>query len=161
MKLKNISEEDFARHHPGGQLGKRLLLTVEDVMRSGGQKPVIDVRSSIREMLVAPLVLSPLSFYFLWYSVGLGMSAIYVGWLAAKGAPLAAIKDLMGHADIATTMRYVHLAPSTLRTAIEMLNPETFLKPELGQPVGNQWLRTQQQELVAKKAIQENPAFAS
>src|SRR6185436_14711240 len=33
MKLKNISELDFARRHPGGQLGKRLLLTVDDVMR--------------------------------------------------------------------------------------------------------------------------------
>jgi arabinose-5-phosphate isomerase len=53
MKLKNISEEDFARHHPGGQLGKRLLLTVEDVMRPGDQKPLIPIHASVREMLVA------------------------------------------------------------------------------------------------------------
>jgi len=53
MKLKNISAEDFARHHPGGQLGKRLLLTVEDVMRGGDQKPVIGLDASVREMLVA------------------------------------------------------------------------------------------------------------
>src|SRR5437588_13090885 len=53
MKLKNISAEDFARHHPGGQLGKRLLLTVEDVMRAGNQKPTIRVDTSIREMIVA------------------------------------------------------------------------------------------------------------
>jgi arabinose-5-phosphate isomerase len=56
MKLKNISEEDFARHHPGGQLGKRLLLTVEDVMRNvndGAGKPVIRVTASVKEMLVA------------------------------------------------------------------------------------------------------------
>jgi len=56
MKLKNISEEDFARHHPGGQLGKRLLLTVEDVMRNvndGADKPVICVSASVKEMLVA------------------------------------------------------------------------------------------------------------
>src|SRR5262245_10513853 len=33
MKLKNVSKEDFARHHPAGQLGKRLLLTVQDVIR--------------------------------------------------------------------------------------------------------------------------------
>jgi len=53
MKLKNISAEDFARHHPGGQLGKRLLLTVEDVMRQEGEKPAIHVDASVKEMLVA------------------------------------------------------------------------------------------------------------
>ena len=53
MKLKNISAEDFARHHPGGQLGKRLLLTVEDVMRTTGERPVIHIRASVKEMLVA------------------------------------------------------------------------------------------------------------
>jgi arabinose-5-phosphate isomerase len=53
MKLNNISEEDFARHHPGGQLGKRLLLTVEDVMRTKEDKPVISLQASVKEMLVA------------------------------------------------------------------------------------------------------------
>jgi arabinose-5-phosphate isomerase len=56
MKLKNISAEDFARHHPAGQLGKRLLLTVEDVMRGPREKtarPVIDAGASVKEMLVA------------------------------------------------------------------------------------------------------------
>src|SRR6185295_13790423 len=54
MKLKNISEEDFARHHPGGQLGRRLLLTVEDVMRNvndGAGKPVIGGRERVEESL--------------------------------------------------------------------------------------------------------------
>ena len=32
-------EEDFARSHPGGSLGRRLLLHVEDVMRTGEQLP--------------------------------------------------------------------------------------------------------------------------
>jgi arabinose-5-phosphate isomerase len=53
MKLKNISADDFARHHPGGQLGRRLLFTVEDVMRGGDQNPVIADDATIREMLVA------------------------------------------------------------------------------------------------------------
>jgi arabinose-5-phosphate isomerase len=53
MKLKNISADDFARHHPGGQLGRRLLFTVEDVMRGGDQNPVISAGATIREMLVA------------------------------------------------------------------------------------------------------------
>jgi arabinose-5-phosphate isomerase len=52
MKLKNISEIDFARHHPGGQLGKRLLFLVEDVMRKNEENPVISVDAPIKEMLV-------------------------------------------------------------------------------------------------------------
>src|SRR6185503_15371443 len=53
MRIKNVSAEDFAKHHPGGQLGKRLLLTVEDVMRHNGDRPVISIQANIKEMLVA------------------------------------------------------------------------------------------------------------
>ena len=52
MKLKNVSEEDFARHHPAGQLGRRLLLTVGDLMRKGPDNPVIRVERPTPEMLV-------------------------------------------------------------------------------------------------------------
>ena len=52
MKLKNVSAEDFAKHHPAGQIGARLLLSVADVMRKGDQNPVINVEQSIKEMLV-------------------------------------------------------------------------------------------------------------
>jgi arabinose-5-phosphate isomerase len=52
MKLKNVSEQDFAKHHPGGQLGRRLLMTVADVMRSGVANPLIQADRSIKEMLV-------------------------------------------------------------------------------------------------------------
>jgi arabinose-5-phosphate isomerase len=52
MKLKNVSVEDFARHHPGGQLGARLLLSVSDVMRKGAQNPTITIDQSIKEMLI-------------------------------------------------------------------------------------------------------------
>jgi arabinose-5-phosphate isomerase len=52
MKIKNVSAADFARHHPGGQLGRRLLLTVGDVMRKGNENPIISVDRTIKEMLV-------------------------------------------------------------------------------------------------------------
>ena len=55
MKLKKISESDFARRHPGGQIGKRLLLTgmkVEDVMRKDADNPIIQVDKNIKEMVV-------------------------------------------------------------------------------------------------------------
>jgi len=52
MKVKQISREDFAMRHPGGQLGKRLLLMVADVMRTGERSPVITVNDSIKNMLI-------------------------------------------------------------------------------------------------------------
>jgi integrase len=42
--------------------------------------------------------------------------------LAARGATVMAIKELAGHASIATTQRYMHLSPSTLDAAIGLLN---------------------------------------
>src|SRR5262249_50477425 len=51
MKMKGVSQDDFARRHPGGQLGKRLLLHVDDVMRQGSANPVVAADGSIKEML--------------------------------------------------------------------------------------------------------------
>ena len=39
LHLRGFTEEDFARSHPGGTLGRRLLLRVEDVMRTGEAVP--------------------------------------------------------------------------------------------------------------------------
>lgn len=41
--------------------------------------------------------------------------------LAEKGVSMAAVKELMGHSDIRTTMRYAHLGQHTLRDAIKTL----------------------------------------
>jgi len=41
LDLKGFSAEDFARSHPGGSLGRRLLVRVEDVMRQGDQLPAV------------------------------------------------------------------------------------------------------------------------
>ncbi len=51
MKLRNFQPADFALFHPGGQLGKRLLLTVGDMMRAGEANPMIHVSSDARTML--------------------------------------------------------------------------------------------------------------
>lgn len=51
MKLRNFQPENFALYHPGGQLGKRLLLDVKDVMRAGDANPVIESTVSVKEML--------------------------------------------------------------------------------------------------------------
>lgn len=44
--------------------------------------------------------------------------------LAARGAAPKAIQELAGHSSMATTMRYMHLAPTALVEAIDLLNDE-------------------------------------
>ena len=41
MQVKGLTLDDFAVNHPGGQLGKRLTLTVADLMHSGANNPTI------------------------------------------------------------------------------------------------------------------------
>lgn len=47
MGMKGFTKEDFARSHPGGSLGRRLLLRVEDVMRTGGDIPAVRPEASV------------------------------------------------------------------------------------------------------------------
>jgi arabinose-5-phosphate isomerase len=51
MEKRGFKEEDFARLHPGGALGKRLLLRVEDVMHSGEAFPMISEGASMKEAI--------------------------------------------------------------------------------------------------------------
>ncbi len=41
MKVKGLTPDDFAINHPAGQLGKRLTLTVADLMHSGPRNPTV------------------------------------------------------------------------------------------------------------------------
>src|SRR5271166_2225191 len=41
LKARGFTEQDFARSHPAGQLGRRLLLHVKDVMRTGKDVPKV------------------------------------------------------------------------------------------------------------------------
>jgi arabinose-5-phosphate isomerase len=51
MATRGFKPEDFARLHPGGVLGKRLLWTVDDVMHRGGGNPVTHENDSVRKAL--------------------------------------------------------------------------------------------------------------
>src|SRR4030095_6348752 len=51
MKLKKVSTDEYASLHPGGQLGRRLLLRVRDVMRTGDRHPIVKIGESVRHML--------------------------------------------------------------------------------------------------------------
>lgn len=51
LEARGFTEEDFARSHPGGSLGRRLLLHVEDVMHSGEALPLVTPDTLLREGL--------------------------------------------------------------------------------------------------------------
>ena len=52
LKYRGFTAEDFARSHPSGALGKRLLLRVSDVMRSGDEIPAVRTNVSLRDGLM-------------------------------------------------------------------------------------------------------------
>lgn len=52
LKNRGFTAEDFARSHPSGSLGKRLLLRVSDVMRSGDRVPAVRADVALRDALL-------------------------------------------------------------------------------------------------------------
>jgi len=52
LDARGFGEEDFARSHPGGALGRRLLTHVRDVMRGGERVPVVGLRASLAEAVL-------------------------------------------------------------------------------------------------------------
>ena len=51
LDARGFRAEDFARSHPGGALGRRLLTHVRDVMRSGGEIPAVLATASLSQAL--------------------------------------------------------------------------------------------------------------
>ena len=64
LAARNFTEQDFAVFHPGGSLGRKLLLTVENVMRSGEDNPIIEAGRTAKEAL------------FIMTSTGLGATSV-------------------------------------------------------------------------------------
>ena len=52
LKARGFTEEDFARSHPSGALGRRLLLHVKDVMRTGAEVPKVAPDAPLAEGLM-------------------------------------------------------------------------------------------------------------
>jgi arabinose-5-phosphate isomerase len=52
LEARGFTEEDFARSHPGGSLGRKLLLHVQDVMRTGDQLPTVTPDTKLRDGLL-------------------------------------------------------------------------------------------------------------
>jgi len=51
LEARGFQKEDFARFHPGGRLGRTLLLKVHQIMRGAGQMAVVQPRMVVREVL--------------------------------------------------------------------------------------------------------------
>ncbi len=64
LEARGFSSDDFARSHPGGKLGRRLLVRVSDVMHTGKELPLVKLDASLAEAL------------FEMSAKGLGMTAI-------------------------------------------------------------------------------------
>jgi arabinose-5-phosphate isomerase len=67
LEARGFTEEDFARSHPGGRLGRRLLLLIDDVMRTGEAVPMVAPDTLLSEALLEVT------------RKGLGMTAIVDG----------------------------------------------------------------------------------
>jgi arabinose-5-phosphate isomerase len=52
LEARGFTEEDFALSHPGGMLGRKLLLHVSDVMRSGAELPIVKPATVLQEGLL-------------------------------------------------------------------------------------------------------------
>lgn len=52
LEAKGFSAKDFARSHPGGRLGRRLLLLVRDIMHTGDEIPIVPYTATLRDALV-------------------------------------------------------------------------------------------------------------
>jgi arabinose-5-phosphate isomerase len=101
LEARGFTPQDFARSHPGGTLGRKLLLHVSDIMRTGDAMPVVSPEALLADGLV---VMS---------KKGLGMCVV-----VDAGRVLGVFTDgdlrraLDGQADVhRTTMREVMTAP--------------------------------------------------
>ena len=52
LESKNFSEQDFAFSHPGGSLGKKLILTVADLMHTGARVPKVKTGTLLSDGLL-------------------------------------------------------------------------------------------------------------
>lgn len=52
LESRGFTVEDFARSHPAGQLGKRLLIHIQDIMHTGDEMPVVQKQASLSETIV-------------------------------------------------------------------------------------------------------------
>ena len=107
LDARGFREEDFARSHPGGSLGRKLLMHVHDLMRSGDAVPRVAPTATFSELLRAMT------------DKGLGFTAV----ATADHRPLGIFTDgdlrrlIEGGADLRalTAEQVMHRSPRLVR----------------------------------------------
>lgn len=111
LDARGFSADDFARTHPGGSLGRRLLIHVRDVMHSGEELPKIDRDASLKTALLEMT------------KKGLGMTAVVDA--ADRVVGLFTDGDLRRTLEIAFDLQQAKIADVMTR------NPKTIRADEL------------------------------
>jgi len=52
LEMRGFTVEDFALLHPGGSLGKRLSLKIEEIMIKGNDVPIVDEKASLKDTIL-------------------------------------------------------------------------------------------------------------
>jgi len=52
LNKRGFTEDDFALFHPGGSLGRKLILTVEDIMHTGTNVPVVSTDTIMKDAII-------------------------------------------------------------------------------------------------------------
>lgn len=117
LQARGFTQEDFALSHPGGALGRKLLLHVSDIMHSGDKIPFVDMSASLRDALLEITLKN------------LGMTAIVDNEMKIRGiftdGDLRRVFDQeidIQQASIADVMTYggIRIVPNAL--AVDALN---------------------------------------
>jgi arabinose-5-phosphate isomerase len=112
LEARGFTAEDFARSHPAGSLGRRLLLHIADVMHSGEQVPKVPANASISDALVEMT------------RKGLGMTAV----VDEQGVLLGVFTD----GDLRRTLDDAHIdLRATAVTRVMTLKPKTITQDKL------------------------------
>jgi arabinose-5-phosphate isomerase len=122
-RLRGFRPEDFAVYHPGGRLGKRLILRVEDIMFQGQDLPVCPPEVLMSEVLVA--------------MTSKGMGCVNV--VAPDGALLGLITDgdlrraLLRHPDLLSRTAREIMTPGPRSVAPHTLAYNALVEMEKGE----------------------------
>ena len=111
LSCRKFTPEDFALFHPGGSLGRKLLLTVENVMHSGDDNPTVSTVNTVKEAL------------FIMTAKGLGATSV----VADDGRLLGLITD----GDIRRGLEKGHEFLDQSIDAIMTKTPRTITKDKL------------------------------
>jgi len=111
LDLRDFTAEDFARSHPGGSLGRRLLVRVSDVMRAGADVPKVPVSATLPEGLLE------------MSRKGLGLTAV----VDERGAAVGIFTD----GDLRRAFEHnINVTDATIRDVMHQ-SPKTILNDEL------------------------------